>query len=176
MVARSARSNATRGRRPLNVEDQIRVAESPAAAPIGKRFPPVSYVIGREKIREYARAVGETNPIHYDVAVARAAGYEDVVAPPMFVVVYSSGAIGPAMLDDEIGIDFDHLVHGAQEFVWNRVLVAGEEVHTTITLDEVRTLDAANVTYYVFGAETVDAAGEVVSTGVWTNIVRGAGA
>lgn len=149
------------------------MAESPAAAPIGKRFPAVSYVIGREKIREYARAVGETNPIHHDVAVARAAGYDDVVAPPMFVVVYSSPAIEPAMFDPEIGIDFDHLVHGAQEFSWNRVLTAGEQVHTTITLDEVRTLDAANVTYYVFGAETTDDAGEVVSTGVWTNIVRG---
>lgn len=152
------------------------MADSPAAAPIGKRFSPVSYVIGREKIREYARAVGETNPIHHDVATARAAGYDDLVAPPMFVVVYSSPAIEPAMFDEEIGIDFDHLVHGAQEFAWNRVLVAGEEVHTTITLDEVRTLEAANVTYYVFGAETVDADGAVVSTGVWTNIVRGAAA
>ncbi len=158
---------------PPNVEDQIRVAEPPAAVPIGKRFPPVSYVIGREKIREYARAVGETNPVHHDVAVARAAGYEDLVAPPMFVVVYSSGAIGPAMLDDEVGLDFDRLVHGAQEFVWHRELVAGEEVRTTVTLDEVRTLEAANVTYYVFGAETTDAQGAVVSTGIWTNIVRG---
>jgi acyl dehydratase len=152
------------------------VVDSPVAAPVGKRFPPVAYVIGREKIREYARAVGETNPIHHDVATARAAGYDDLVAPPMFVVVYSSPAIEPAMFDDEIGIDFDRLVHGAQEFVWHRVLVAGEEVHTTITLDEVRPLEAANVTYYVFGAETTDGDGKVVSTGVWTNIVRGAAA
>ena len=93
------------------------------------------------------------------VAIARAAGYDDLVGPPMFVVVYSSPAIEPAMFDEEIGIVFDHLVHGAQEFAWNRVLVAGEEVHTTITLDEVRTLEAANVTYYVFGAETTDSHG-----------------
>jgi acyl dehydratase len=150
------------------------VAET--TAPVGKRYPPVGYAVGREKIREYARAVGETNPLHLDVAAARAAGHEDVVAPPMFVVVYSSQAIGIAMFDPEIGIDMDRLVHGAQEFTWERVLVAGEEVHTEVELDEVRHVETADLTYYVFRARTTDEAGELVSTGVWTNIVRGAGA
>ncbi|WP_210492528.1 MaoC family dehydratase N-terminal domain-containing protein [Patulibacter sp. SYSU D01012] len=142
-------------------------------APVGKSYPPVTYAVGREKIREYARAVGETNPLHHDVAAARAAGYEDVVAPPMFVVVYSSEAIGAAMFDPEVGIDMDRLVHGAQDFTWERVVVAGEEVTTTITLDEVRHVERVDLTYFVFGAQTTDAAGEVVSRGTWTNIVRG---
>lgn len=151
------------------------MTETTAPAPVGKRYAPVDYALGREKIREYARAVGETNPLHHDVAAARAAGHEDVVAPPMFVVVYSAEAIGTAMFDPEVGIDMARLVHGAQEFAWERVLVAGEEVSTVMTLDEVRHVETADLTYYVFGATTTDAAGEVVSTGVWTNIVRGAG-
>ena len=57
---------------------------------IGKTYEPVLYAVGREKIKEYARAVGETNPVHLDVEAARAAGYADVVAPPMFAVVYSA--------------------------------------------------------------------------------------
>ena len=61
---------------------------------VGKRYPPSTYAVGREKIREYASAVGETNPLHFDVDVARAAGYADVVAPPMFAVVYSAGRSG----------------------------------------------------------------------------------
>lgn len=144
-------------------------------APVGKRYPPVSYAVGREKIREYARAVGETNPLHLDLATARAAGYTDLVAPPMFVVVYSSPAIGPAMLDPEVGIDMGRLVHGAQEFAWERVLVAGDEVSTEVTLDDVRVVDTVDLTYYVFGARTTDADGALVSTGTWTNIVRGNG-
>ena len=56
---------------------------------IGKPYEPVRYAVGREKIREYARAVGETNPVHLDVEAARAAGYADLVAPPMFAVVYA---------------------------------------------------------------------------------------
>ena len=69
---------------------------------IGKSYDPVVYAVGREKIREYARAVGETSPLHLDVEAARAAGYADVVAPPMFAVVYSAPAVGPAIFDPEI--------------------------------------------------------------------------
>jgi acyl dehydratase len=54
------------------------------ASAVGKKYEPVTYAVGREKIREYARAVGETNPVHLDVEAARAAGHADVVAPPMF--------------------------------------------------------------------------------------------
>ena len=53
---------------------------------------PSTYAVGREKIREYAAAVGETNPLHHDLDAAREAGYADVVAPPMFAVVYSAAA------------------------------------------------------------------------------------
>ncbi len=78
-----------------------------------------SYEVGLEKIREYANAVGETSPVYHDRAAARAAGFRDVVAPPMFAVVYSAGAMGPAIFDPELGIDFMRLLHGGQEFVWS---------------------------------------------------------
>ncbi len=70
------------------------------------------YAVGREKIKEYARAVGETNPVHLDVEAARAAGYADVVAPPMFAVVYSAPSVGPPIFDPEIDINFPMMVHG----------------------------------------------------------------
>lgn len=85
---------------------------------IGKTYEPVLYAVGREKIREYAEAVGETNPLHHDLQAARAAGHADLVAPPMFVVVYASRAFMPALFDPELEIDFSMLVHGAQEFRW----------------------------------------------------------
>ena len=72
---------------------------------------PSTYAVGREKIREYAAAVGETNPLHFDVEAARAAGYADVVAPPMFAVVYAARAVGPAIFDPEVGINFAMMVH-----------------------------------------------------------------
>src|SRR5947207_15481687 len=83
---------------------------------IGKEYEPVLYAVGREKIREYARAVGETNPLHLDLEAARAAGYADLVAPPMFAVVYSAPPVGPPIFDPEIGLNFAMIVHGGQQF------------------------------------------------------------
>src|ERR1700712_4027691 len=84
-------------------------------AAIGKTFAPTAYAVGREKVREYASAVGETNPLYFDVDAAREAGYADVVAPPMFAVVYSSRSLLPALFDPEVGMDFARMVHGGRE-------------------------------------------------------------
>src|SRR3954470_7924134 len=97
---------------------------------VGKTWGPTVYAVGREKIREYAAAVGETNPLHLDVEAARAAGHADVVAPPMFAVVYAAPAIMPALFDPEVGIDFARMVHGGQAFAWGPLVVAGDEITT----------------------------------------------
>jgi acyl dehydratase len=138
---------------------------------IGKRYPSTVYAVGREKIREYAYAVGETNPVYLDVGAARAAGYADVVAPPMFAVVYKSPAVVAGLFDPEVGIDFGRMVHGAQEFRWGRVVVAGDEITTTATLQDVS--ERAGNGFYVFETRSVDQDGDEVCVGTWTNIVRG---
>jgi acyl dehydratase len=138
---------------------------------IGKSYPATVYAVGREKIREYAAAVGETNPVHLDVDAARAAGYADVVAPPMFAVVYSSPVMGPAIFDPEVGINFGAMVHGGQEFVWGPPVVAGDEVTTTASVTDIHEQDGRG--YYVFETVSVNQGSEIVCTGTWTNIVRG---
>jgi acyl dehydratase len=138
---------------------------------IGKVFPPVVYAVGREKIREYARAVGETDPLYLDPAAARAAGHADVVAPPMFAVVYALPAIMPALFDPEIAINFAMLVHGAQEFAWGPLVVAGDEITTTVTLKDIN--ERLGNAFYVFESVAQNQRGEQVSLGTWTNIVRG---
>jgi len=139
---------------------------------IGKSYTPVTYAVGREKIREYAAAVGETDPLHLDLAAARAAGYADLVAPPMFAVVYSSPAVTVAMFDPELGVDFARVVHGAQELVWGPLVIAGDEVMTTVTVKNLS--ERGGMTFYVFEAESENQRGETVCTGTWTIIVRGA--
>jgi acyl dehydratase len=138
---------------------------------VGKSYPPLTYAVGREKIREFAFAVGETDPLHLDAEAARAAGFRDVVAPPMFAVVYSSPAIGPAIFDPEIGIDFALMVHGGQEFRWGPLVVAGDEVTTTVSVTDIS--ERAGRGFYVFETVSVNQDGETVCVGTWTNIVRG---
>jgi acyl dehydratase len=138
---------------------------------IGKVYPPLVYAVGREKIREFAAAVGETNPLHSDVQAARAAGYQDVIAPPMFAVVYAGASLTPALFDPEVGIVFAMMVHGRQEFRWGRVVVAGEEITTTTTVKDIST--RGGLGFYVFESDSKDERGDTVCTGVWTHIVRG---
>ena len=137
----------------------------------GKTYEPKTYAVGREKVREYASAVGETNPVHLDVEAARAAGYADVVAPPMFAVVYSAPAMAPAVLDPEVGINLAMMVHGGQEFVWAAPVVAGDEITTVASVKDISERDGKG--FYVFETVSKNQDGETVCTGTWTNIVRG---
>ena len=138
---------------------------------VGKTFPPTLYAVGREKVKEYALAVGETNPVHLDHEAARKAGYADVVAPPMFCVVYSSPAMVPAIFDPDVGMNFAMMVHGGQEFRWGPLVVAGDEIQTTVSVKSIEERDGRG--YYVFESVSENQRGETVCVGTWTNIVRG---
>jgi acyl dehydratase len=140
-------------------------------AAVGKQYPPLTYAVGREKIREYALAVGETNPLHLDVEAARAAGYRDVVAPPMFASVYCLQAVGPAVFDPEVGIDFARMVHGGQEFEWGALVIGGDEVTTTVTVKDIS--ERGGTGFYVFETASTNQDDEMVCVGTWSNIVRG---
>ncbi len=137
---------------------------------VGKQFPATTYAVGREKIKEYALAVGETNPLHLDLEAARKAGYADVVAPPMFCVVYKSPSMAPAIFDADVGMNFALMVHGGQEFRWGPLVVAGDEITTSMTLQDVSR--RAGMGWYVFESVSTNQRDETVSVGLWTNVVR----
>jgi acyl dehydratase len=138
---------------------------------IGKEYPAFEYEVGREKIREYANAVGEDSPVHRDREAATAAGFRDVVAPPMFCVVYSAGAMGPAILDPELGINLMLMVHGGQEFEWGEPVCAGDTITTNAKLKEMYEKDGRK--FYVFESVSTNQDGQETVRATWTNIVRG---
>jgi acyl dehydratase len=141
-----------------------------STAAVGKSYPPSTYAVGREKIREYALAVGESNPLYLDAAAARGAGYADVVAPPMFCVVYAAPAMGPAIFDPEVGINFALMVHGGQEFRWGQLVVAGDEITTTASVKSIE--ERVGNGFFVFESVSTNQDGAEVCVGTWTNIVR----
>ena len=143
-----------------------------ADAPVGKKWPAFEYEVGREKIREFANAVGEGNPVHHDPQAARSAGFRNVVAPPMFCVVYSAGAMGPAILDPEIGINLMMMVHGGQEFEWFEPVVAGDTITTEATLKDVS--EKNGMKFYVFESQSRNQDGQPTVRATWTNIERSA--
>jgi acyl dehydratase len=142
-----------------------------STAAVGKEYPATTYEVGLEKIREYANAVGQAEPVHHDREAARAAGFRDVVAPPMFAVVYSAAAMGPAILDPDVGINFAAMVHGGQEFVWGEPVCAGDEITTRASVGEIYEKDGRG--FYVFESVSTNQDGDEVVRATWTNIVRG---
>jgi acyl dehydratase len=137
----------------------------------GKTYPPFEYEVGKEKIGEYAHAVGEDNPIYFDRAAATEAGFRDVVAPPMFAVVYCAGSFAPALFDPEVGINFAMMVHGSQEFEWSEPVVSGDLISTVTSVKDIS--EKGGMGFYVFETVSTNQDGAEVVRGTWTNIVRG---
>lgn len=138
---------------------------------VGRAFPPVApYLVGREKVREFARAVFATSPLNTDPEAARAAGYPDVVAPPTFPVVIQEATLQQLLAEPDAGIDFSRVVHGDQRFTYSRPVVAGDELTATLSVTSVKTLGGnAMVTSE---SVMVDSAGEHVVTAISSLVVR----
>jgi acyl dehydratase len=136
----------------------------------GKTYPPFTYEVGIEKIREYSNAIGAGERVHHDRDAAREAGFRDAVAPPMFAVVYSTGAVAPAVLDPELGTNLARMLHGSQEFVWGEPVCAGDVIETTAELKDLYEKDGKE--FYVFESVSRNQDGQEVVRGTWTNIVR----
>jgi len=137
---------------------------------IGKQWPAAPFEIEAARIEQYADAVGERSPVYHDPEAARAAGFRDQVAPPMFCVVYSAPAMGPAVLDPEVGINVATMVHGGQEFEWGEPVCAGDVITTVATCEEIYEKDGRG--FYVFESVSSNQDGQETVRGTWTNIVR----
>ena len=138
----------------------------------GRVYPDtVPYLVGREKVREFARAVGSSDPLSLDPTAAAAAGYPDVVAPPTFAVVVQDLTLAQLLADESAGVDFSRVVHGEQRFRFSRPIVAGDLLTATMTVTDVKTLGGnAMVTSE---SEVRDAGGQHVVTAISTLVVRG---
>ncbi|MCU1525922.1 MAG: hypothetical protein JWO18_2816 [Microbacteriaceae bacterium] len=138
----------------------------------GRVFPPTEpYLVGREKIREFSRAVFASSPINTDVTAARAAGYTDVVAPPTFAVVVQELTLRQLLSEPDAGIDFTRVVHGDQRFSFTRPIVAGDELTATLTVASVKSLGGHSMV--TAESSIVDAEGAHVLTAISTLVVRG---
>ncbi len=138
----------------------------------GRSYPATSpYLVGREKVREFARAVLATSPLNHDPDAARAAGYSDVVAPPTFPVVVQEHTLAQLLADPDAGIDFTRVVHGDQRFTYARPIVAGDELTATLTVTSVKTLGGHSMV--TAESAIADANGAHVVTAISTLVVRG---
>lgn len=138
----------------------------------GRTYPPGEpFAVGREHVRAFAEAVGARDTIHHDIAAARAAGFDDLVAPPTFAVVVAQRCEAQFIADPEAGIDFSRVVHGDESFEHHRPLVAGTEVSSTLHVDRVR--EAGGNALVSTRVEIADTAQQPVCTVRSSLVVRG---
>lgn len=139
---------------------------------VGREYP-ISrpYVIGREKVREFATAIGDANPLFHDVEAARALGYSDVVAPPTFAFVITHSAMGEAMFDPDLGLDYSRVVHGEQRFTYARPLVAGDIITVRATIDGIRSVAGNDM--LTLRSDALDPDGVVVVSTTSVIVARG---
>ena len=108
---------------------------------VGRDFPPTTpYLVGREKVREFARAVFADDPQHTDPAAARALGYDDVVAPPTFAIVVQELTLTQLLAEPDSGIELSRVLHAEQRFRYTRPIVAGDELTAQLSVTGIRTL------------------------------------
>ncbi len=138
---------------------------------IGRTYPPTApYAVSAAKIREFAEAVGSSDPVHVDREVATARGYRDVIAPPTFAVLVAQQCDAQLVTDPEAGIDYTRVVHGEQKFVHHRPMTAGDEIVGVLTVDAVK---QAGGHAMVTTRTELNAGDEPVCTATSTIVIRG---
>ncbi|WP_370946391.1 MaoC family dehydratase N-terminal domain-containing protein [Amycolatopsis sp. cg5] len=130
---------------------------------VGRSYPPTStYEVSREKIKEFADAIGDANPIYRDPEVAKAAGYPDVIAPPTFLTTINLAAINVVVSDPELGLDYSRMVHGDQSFNHVRPVHAGDVLSLTVHVDDI--MDRAGNDFITLRADIAADGGDLVCT------------
>jgi len=95
-------------------------------------FPTIDVEVERGRLRFFAKAIGETDPIYTDLDAARQAGHRDLPVPPTFYFSLSLEAAEPFAYLDQLGVDLRRILHGEQRFEYAALAYAGD----TLTLSE----------------------------------------
>jgi acyl dehydratase len=130
--------------------------------------------IDRDKVQEFATAVGEDNPIFFDLEAAKRAGLPDLVAPPTFTVTQIF-AVSREDRERRLGanLDYGRVLHGEQEFQYNRLPFAGEILKGRMRISKDFTKEGkrgGEMRFVTYESTYTDAQGEVVLTAYYTLI------
>jgi acyl dehydratase len=132
------------------------------------------FLVGREKIREYAVAVQSDDPLHSSEEAARAAGYPNVVAPLTFIAVAGRQVQLEIFKQFDVGINLARVIHRDQKILFHRPIFAGDKLYFDSWLDSV--LESHGTVISEVRSEVTDADGKPVMTTIVTMIGEAAGA
>jgi acyl dehydratase len=138
---------------------------------IGKEYPVTEYEIGREKMKEYAVAIGDMNPMYSDRDVGKKSKYGDNIAPPNFAAVYNLMGCAQVFFDPELKLNMGMLVHGEQDFEFIKPVKPGDVITTSGKIVDIAS--KGNNDLVVFEGRSTNQDGELVTVGRATFVIRG---
>jgi N-terminal half of MaoC dehydratase len=98
---------------------------------IGKDLPPITLTVDAGRLRFFAKAIGETNPVFTDLETAKAAGHRDLPVPPTYLFGIELESPDPFAWLAGIGVDLRRVLHGEQSFTYHSTAVAGDVLTAT---------------------------------------------
>lgn len=106
---------------------------------VGKKLDRYEFVVERGKIKEFCQAIGETNPIYFDLEAAKKEGYKDIPAPLTFPTVIQFWGY-PKIWEDmsSMGVDVGRILHLKEEYEYKQILYPGK-VHAQAEVVDVKT-------------------------------------
>ena len=137
----------------------------------GKTYQELTFEVERDRVTQFALAVGEDDPRFLEDGAARAEGFPEQLAPPTFPTVLGILVSAQAVTDQELGLDYSRVVHGEQEYEWKRPIVVGDVLKATPRIADIYAKGPNE--FLVIEAEMVDADGDVVCISRGTLLSRG---
>jgi acyl dehydratase len=140
---------------------------------IGRTYGPLTYEIGREKMKEYAYAAKDPRDVYVNEEVARQTKYGDIIAMPNFAATWGLRGAGLMFMDQEVSLNFLMLVHGAQEFEWFDVIRVGDVLTENGKIIDI--YEKGNLDFVIYEATVTNQKDDVVLKATSTFIITGGG-
>lgn len=104
---------------------------------IGHTMPAFGAEVEKGRLRFFAKATGQTDPVYTDEAAARTAGYPSLPVPPTFLFCLEMESPNPAAIRDLLGMDYRSLLHGEQGFTHHAMAFAGDTLTFEQRIDDI---------------------------------------
>jgi acyl dehydratase len=141
-------------------------------ADIGRESPAQTLLVTRSRLRAFARATGQTDPVYTDVDAAEQAGHRDLPVPPTFFFSIELEAPDPFRGLTDLGIDLRTVLHGEQEFSYHRMAHAGDELTARARFTDVYEKKGGALQFLVKETTVTDQHGALVATLRSTTVIR----
>ena len=130
---------------------------------IGHVMPAFSAEVEKGRLRFFAKATGQTDPVYADEAAARAAGFPSLPVPPTFLFCLEMEAPDPAAIRNLLGMDYRTLLHGEQGFTYHRMAFAGDTLTFEQRIDDIYDKKGGALEFVVLKTRVTNQRGEDVA-------------